>query len=340
MELTLPENLVAYAKPRGRTAWLEALPEYVADARVGLGLDWIGEPFQPGGMTAWVAPVRSATHGYAVLKLACRHEEAEDEAAGLECWAGSGAVALLHAEQVDERTVLLLLERLVPGEWLLHEPPARQDEVIAGLLTRLWIEPPAQPSFRSLTTLCDFWAERCERWAQRLGKEQDAGRAPGGPVDPGLIRAGIELFRSLPREPAEQRLLCTDLHAENVLSARREPWLMVDPKPYVGDPSFDLLQHILNGAARFGREPRALCRRMAALTGQDPRRVELWLFARCVAGAPHWPELLEVAAAVAPAQRRSPTGVGSIASASSVATSATRRPAPVDCTPSSSITVQ
>ena len=300
MPLTLPANLAAQADLRGRSEWLAALPELVAGARCRLGLDWVGEPFRPGGQTAWVAPVRTAAHGEAVLKLACRHEEAEDEAAGLAAWSGDGAVRLYHAEQIDDRTTLLLLERLRPGHWLLHEPPEHQDEVIAGLLTRLWIEPPAQPSFRPLTTLCDYWAERCERWAQNQGPGQGDGHVQRGPVDPGLTRAGIELFRALPREPTEQRLLCTDLHAENVLSARREPWLMVDPKPYLGDPAYDVLQHILNAAARFGREPRALCEWMAALTGLDAERVRLWLFARCVVGALDWPELLDVARQVVP----------------------------------------
>jgi streptomycin 6-kinase len=41
-------------------------------------------------------------------------------------------------------------------------------------------------------------------------------------------------------------LLCTDLHAENVLAAEREPWLAIDPKPCIGDPAFDAIQHMLN----------------------------------------------------------------------------------------------
>ncbi len=41
-------------------------------------------------------------------------------------------------------------------------------------------------------------------------------------------------------------LLCTDLHPDNVLAAEREPWLAIDPKPYVGDPTYDPLQHMLN----------------------------------------------------------------------------------------------
>ena len=41
-------------------------------------------------------------------------------------------------------------------------------------------------------------------------------------------------------------LLCTDPHAENVLAAEREPWLAMDPKPCIGDPAFDAIQHMLN----------------------------------------------------------------------------------------------
>ena len=27
---------------------------------------------------------------------------------------------------------------------------------------------------------------------------------------------------------------------------QRRPWLLIDPKPYVGDPHYDVLQHLLN----------------------------------------------------------------------------------------------
>ena len=35
---------------------------------------------------------------------------------------------------------------------------------------------------------------------------------------------------------AGDRLLHWDLHFENVLSAEREPWLAIDPKPLLGHP--------------------------------------------------------------------------------------------------------
>jgi len=41
-------------------------------------------------------------------------------------------------------------------------------------------------------------------------------------------------------------LLATDLHAGNVLRAQREPWLVIDPKPFLGDPAYDATQHLFN----------------------------------------------------------------------------------------------
>ena len=61
-------------------------------------------------------------------------------------------------------------------------------------------------------------------------------------------------------------LLCTDLHAENILSAEREPWLVIDPKSHVGDPTYDVLQHILNCDGRLLTEPRA-----GVANGRAPR---------------------------------------------------------------------
>ena len=119
-------------------------------------------------------------------------------------------------------------------------------------------------------------------------------------LDPGLARAGIALFRELPATATSQVLLCTDLHAGNVLAAAREPWLAIDPKPHVGDPAYDPLQHMLNCDERLRSDPHGLARRMAGLLGLDPGRVLLWLFARCVQESPEWPALAAVAKSVAP----------------------------------------
>jgi streptomycin 6-kinase len=138
--------------------------------------------------------------------------------------------------------------------------------------------------------MCDGWADDCER-------KLAAGR---GSFDHGLVSEGLELFRALPATAERNVLLCTDLHAENILASSREPWLVIDPKPYVGDPTYDALQHLLNCDQRLHADPRALALRMAELLGLDGQRLLLWLFARCVQESPDRPALGEVARRLAP----------------------------------------
>ncbi len=139
--------------------------------------------------------------------------------------------------------------------------------------------------------MCDFWADSFER---KLAE----GRGDG--IDPGLARDGAALFRTLPSSAPDQRLLCTDLHAENVLASQREPWLVIDPKPFVGDPTYDALQHHLNCRDRLVANPRALPARMAGLLGLDFERLVVWLFAYCVVQSVDFPWMLGVAEQIRP----------------------------------------
>src|SRR5262249_53739574 len=75
-------------------------------------------------------------------------------------------------------------------------------------------------------------------------------------------------------------LLATDLHAGNVLRARREPWLVIDPKPFVGDPAYDATQHLLNCGERMNADPFGTIRHYAELLDRDPDRVRRLLFVR------------------------------------------------------------
>ncbi len=286
----LPRNLLDAAADKGRDAWMSTLPTTVSILRQRWGLE-LGEPYQPGGRTAWVAPARTDAHGDVVLKVAWRHEEAAHEADGLRTWNGEGAV-LLHAVEEFDDTTALLLERCSPGTSLASRPEVEQDTVIAGLLERLWRTPAAGHPFRSLHAMCDRWADEFEQ--KQTGNSTD--------LDPGLARDGIALFRTLPTTAERTVMLCTDLHAGNVLAGRREPWLMVDPKPYVGDPTYDPLQHMLNCDERLRADPQDLARRMADLLGLDRERLLLWLFARCVQESPDWPALADIARRIAPSQ--------------------------------------
>ncbi|MFG1607119.1 aminoglycoside phosphotransferase family protein [Actinoplanes sp. NPDC049265] len=275
MAIVIPDNLrrlADYGEPERE--WLAALPETVTELAERWSLR-LGAPYRPGGSAAWVAPVTGADGSRAVLKVAWRHYEARDEAAGLRFWSGRGVVEVLQSE-VYEQTTAMLLEECRPGTTLAAAlPPPERDEVIARILKRLWTAPPPGAPFRPLAGMCEAWA---------------AGFAERSPVPPdqGLMRLGLDLWKTLPTSATTSVLLCTDLHPDNVLSAEREPWLVVDPKPYIGDPAYDPIQHMLNFPDRLATAPAAFATRMATLLDLDPLRVRQWLLARCTIES-QWP---------------------------------------------------
>lgn len=267
-----------------RRAWAATLPRLVAGVAARWGLD-LGPPFQPGGMCSWVAPARAEHGADLVLKVAWSQNESEHELEGLQVWEGAGTVRV-HRGEKDGATTYLLLERGVQERALSGEPEEDQDVVVARLLRRLWVEPPTGHPFRPLAQMCAEWADQF-------------GGAASPSLDPGLARAGCALFRELPTTATEQRLLPTDLHAGNVLAAEREPWLVIDPKPYVGDPAYDPLQHLLNCPDRLRADPHRMVARMADLCGVDEERLRLWLFARAVVEW-RWFDVEDVVLALAP----------------------------------------
>ncbi len=228
-----------------------------------------------------------------VVKVCWCHPDGEElhEAEGLAAWDGHGTVQLHESARLGKSSALLL-EACKPGVALGGAVPAReQDEIAAGLLRRLWIEPPAGHAFRPLQAMCDMWAAQFKAtWraaapAQRIGAD--------------LASAGISLLHSLPGTADQAVLLTTDLHPDNILAARREPWLVIDPKPYVGDPAYDPVQYMLNFPDRLGADPTGFADQMAALLGLDRQRVRQWLFARCVQESGSDPQLRIPAARLA-----------------------------------------
>jgi streptomycin 6-kinase len=293
-DVQVPANL---AETAGRDAalrgWLARLPAIIADLASRWSLH-VGEPFEPGGQCSWVAPATGPGNADLVLKIGYQFPggEERDEAAGLRIWNGNGAVRL-HAAHDSESSQALLLERCRPGtpmSQLLPEP--EQDLVVTGLLRQLWAQPAEGYPFRSLSQMCAAWADEFE--------QEYAAAAAGNRIDPGLARAGIALFRALPDTADSEVLLCTDLHADNILAAQRARWQVIDPKPYTGDPAYDVLQHMLNCAERLAANPAGLADRMARLAGLDGSRVRQWLFARSVQESAGSPLMRAVARRLAP----------------------------------------
>jgi streptomycin 6-kinase len=102
-------------------------------------------------------------------------------------------------------------------------------------------------------------------------------------ADAGLVNEGLRVFEELARPALTDVLLLTDLHAGNVLRSQRAPWLVIAPKPFIGDLSYDPVQHLMNCETRLHRDPIALIHRVADLTEVDVERLRLWTFARAAA---------------------------------------------------------
>jgi streptomycin 6-kinase len=136
----------------------------------------------------------------------------------------------------------------------------------------------------------------CDAWADEY--ENDAAESEDVP-DPGIVRAGMELLRNLARTAQRNVLLGTDLHAGNILAAEREPWLVIDPKPYVGDPAYDPVQYMLNNPGRLISDSDKFIDRIADLAGVDRERLAQWVFARCVSESIRSRPLREVAETMA-----------------------------------------
>ena len=289
--MIIPEQLRANCRNhRERQAWLDSLPGLLEELASRWSLR-VGPPFDHANVTcSWVAPVVCAAGRSAALKLGMPHMEGASEIDGLRFWNGDPTVQLLEAD--DDRGAMLL-EQCKPGYSLQHEPEHQQDIVIATLLQPLWKRSASAKDlrqFRHLSKMLEFW--RDETLAQ-------ADRWP----DAGLVREGLRLWEALAKPSPTDVLLATDLHAANVLRSEREPWLVIDPKPFIGDPAYDVVQHLHNCEARLHADPIGMVRRLADQCEVDSERLQLWTFARAAADPrPDWSNSLwvDVARALAP----------------------------------------
>ena len=236
--------------------WLASVPGLLAELVTAWGLT-PGQGYAAGA--AGVAVRADLDDGTpAVLKLSYPHHESEQEADALERWNGAGAVRLLARD--DERHALLL-ERCEPGTFL-SEWDGDALGVLIGLLPRLW---KTADGFRTLEDEAALWLEH------------DLAQNHHGDLAAGLIR-------ELAPTQGEHVLVHQDLHGENVLAARREPWLVIDPKPLAAEREFAVAPIVRSGELGHSRRE-ALGRldRLCAELGLDRERARGWTIVQTVA---------------------------------------------------------
>ncbi|MEU4479951.1 aminoglycoside phosphotransferase family protein [Micromonospora sp. NPDC023966] len=260
MRLEIPEGLRWTERyPAGRE-WLATLPDRLAECVARWELR-VGPPFEY-AFASLAMPAELPDGTPAVLKLQYPDDDSVHEATALAHWGGRGAIrSLAH----DPERRALLVERCLPGTPLHGLPPDAALDVAVGLLPRLGV--PAGPPFTPLAEEAAGWAERLPAKWERLNR----------PFERRLLDAALGLLAELVPSQGEQVLVNQDLHAGNVLAATREPWLVIDPKPLVGEREFAAVP--LVRGPELGHSPAAVRHRLDRLSAElrlDRERVRGW----------------------------------------------------------------
>ncbi len=269
----LPENfgrnIFGLHAEKGKQ-WLDGLPDLVAETSEKWSLA-VDEPF-PDLSYNFVAPCVCEGGTNAVLKIGYAEEDSVifGEAKYLTVLDGKGAVKLL---QFDENHCALLLERLLPGENLIELAKTDDEQATANairVMKKIRCSPPENTVFPTL-----------EKWIDSFLRAEKTN------FDFASVKKARKIFDRLIGS-SEQLLLHGDLHHQNILSARRDSFLAIDPKGIIGDIGFEISVFLNN--PRGWLLPNPDCRKIAQRRVKqfaeafaiEPRDLCDWAYAEAV----------------------------------------------------------
>jgi streptomycin 6-kinase len=241
--------------------WLDELPRVVRELAAAWELA-LEEPIDT--PRSLVVPA-----GDVVLKLnAPSHHEADHEAEALVRWDGRGAVRVVA--RADEHRAFLI-ERCRPGT-RLWDSAVDEPSVVAELLPRLRADATEPHPFR-------LAADEARRWAVEVQTRYALGGRP--PFEQSLLNLAVDVFGSV--DAGATALVNQDIHGGNILGATREPWLVIDPKPLVGERELDAVGLLRNAACNGGAPAVRRWLDMLAELGLDRERAQAWGVAHALA---------------------------------------------------------
>ena len=261
-------------------SWLQRLPETIAACEQRWSLTAL--PPLDDLTYNYIAPALMRDGTQVILKLGVPGAELNPEFGceieALRRFDGRGCVRLLAA---DVDIGALLLERAEPGTTLAALSDDEEATRIATrVMRRLWRPVVGDHPFPTVS-----------RWGPGFSRLRQRFHGGSGPLPERLTGKAERLFSELLSSSAQPVLLHGDLHPWNILRAKREPWLAIDPKGVVGEPAYEvgaLLRNMVDPQLR-GDDPVGLARRrldiLAVELSIDRRRLQGWGIAQAVLSA-------------------------------------------------------
>jgi streptomycin 6-kinase len=252
------------------SAWLDSLPERAAVQMSSWGLTLDGSvPLRHGSNALAVPVIRDGEP--LVLRLTPPGSGVAEEVAALRFWRGRGVVELVAADVAMGAT---LLERLDGSRSAADLPLEEGVTVVARLMRRLGVEPPEDAP------------RTCDVVRERLAELDPEWKSLGRPFPRRTLAAVMTASQPL-TVCAEDVAVNADLHGQQVLAGRREPWLCVDPRLMRGEVAFDLARVLWTRLDEMPHEDaiRRNFRSAIDAAGLDPERARAWVVYRA---ADYW----------------------------------------------------
>ncbi|CAN5757862.1 N/A [soil metagenome] len=209
--------------------WFSDLPQTIEE----LSRNWHFKTDKPFDNLSYnyVAPCKFSDGKEAVLKLALplNNPEIFSEEKYLGMQNGKGAVKILN---FDKNRRAMLLEKLKPGKHLKEIFSGNESETVEiaiNLMKKLHRKPPESSEFILL-----------EKWFENFFSG-----AENSEFSDYYLNKTKEIFYELSKS-SQKFLLHGDLHHENILSAEREPFLIIDPKGLIGEISYEIAVFLNN----------------------------------------------------------------------------------------------
>jgi streptomycin 6-kinase len=247
----------------GVTSWCAGLPALA----VAMSRRWqlvLGDPFLAGNSSAAFRCVR-ADGTPAVLKLSPDRPVVAEQVTTLKLFEPGGSVPAVLEADIEAGAVLL--EMIEPGTPAGELPVPPSAAEWARLLSNLHLAVVPTDYPRDLRGQCDGFFDRIGR---RVAEPDIGCWVSAADVERGAARC-----RALVATESARVLLHGDLHLSNVLDGGPARGLVaIDPRACVGDPCFDAVDYLLDGAGLDGVATR--CAALAAASGLDESRLLEW----------------------------------------------------------------